>query len=733
MRYPFVITYKLAKYQKFYSFLEKHNDKFMCSFFIIENESDLNTLFNANYQILFTYGIMDEFVININNVLPERIIKNKWLHLDNNEIDNMLDTVENENTVVSMINNLFTTRFVENSIRLREEIRPTFSIFTTCYNSYDKIHRAYNSFLTQKMKDWEWVIVDDSPDDNHFNFLRNNFGKDNRVRLYRRSQNNGSIGNVKNEAISLCRGKYVLEMDHDDEIFPDTLKDATNVFESYNEVGFVYMDYAHLTEKGENYKYGDFFGKGYCGYHCVKSRGKWVYVENTPNINNITMSHLVCMPNHPRIWRRETLMKMGSYCEDLPINDDQEIIMRSAIETKVARISKLGYIQYMNDNNNNFSLIRNAEINRIGPQYLMPMFYKKYNFHEVMKERDAYEDEKYINSYSQIWLRDNYEHKFCNIIINPDCNKQYCIIGIEALVKFKERIDELCKDDKNEFVVLDNRYSPEYLCNLLDHYGYSNFKCYVLNNTPRNILKRYFNLIIKNCEDTEFIEVELPQVDFNTNYGSRHEVINANSKNSDSYLEIGVEYGYTFRNTHFVSKVGVDPDPKINDSKIVLKTSDDYFIYLKETDSNKRFDCIFIDGMHQSEYVLNDFINSLAVLNDEGKIMIDDILPQSYNEQLRIPIKHYYENGILKYGEPWTGDVWKTIYYILLNHNGYISFKYYNHGNYRGVGVFHIKEEFEIIRDDKKIDDIIKEIQNYDYLNDFHKYVELVKTLSTGV
>ena len=39
---------------------------------------------------------------------------------------------------------------------------------------------------------------------------------DSRVRLYRRSENNGNIGNVKNEAISLCRGKYILEFDHDD-------------------------------------------------------------------------------------------------------------------------------------------------------------------------------------------------------------------------------------------------------------------------------------------------------------------------------------------------------------------------------------------------------------------------------------------------------------------------------------------------------------------------------------
>ena len=65
------------------------------------------------------------------------------------------------------------------------------------------------------------------------------------------------------------------------------------------------------------------------------------------------MSHLVCCPNHPRIWRRQTLLDMGSYCEYLPICDDYEIILRTSISTKIAKIHKLGYIQYMNDSNNN--------------------------------------------------------------------------------------------------------------------------------------------------------------------------------------------------------------------------------------------------------------------------------------------------------------------------------------------------------------------------------------------
>ena len=76
----------------------------------------------------------------------------------------------------------------------------------------------------------------------HFEFLREKCKNDLRIRLYCRAENSGNIGNVKNEAVSLCRGKYVLELDHDDEILPDCLFDAVEEFKD-NEVGFVYMDF----------------------------------------------------------------------------------------------------------------------------------------------------------------------------------------------------------------------------------------------------------------------------------------------------------------------------------------------------------------------------------------------------------------------------------------------------------------------------------------------------------
>ena len=67
-----------------------------------------------------------------------------------------------------------------------------------------------------------------------------------------------------------------------------------------------------------------------------------------------------------------------------------------------------------------------------------------------------------------------------------------------------------------------------------------------------------------------------------------------------------------------------DNDPRnisfglVESDKLVKLTSDDFFKSNKET-----FDVIFIDGMHQTEYVLNDFNNSVKCLNDNGKIFID--------------------------------------------------------------------------------------------------------------
>ena len=706
MKYPYVIVYRLDKYSEIDNFFITNNEKLNCTIFITNKHTDLNKLFSSDNHILITYGDNEqEYIENTMSVIVERI-RNRWIHLKE------LPSIDRVNYIVNYC-------FIYNCSYIRENIRPVFSIFTSSFNSYDKILRAYNSLKLQTFNDWEWVIVDDSNGDDHFKFLRKNMSDDFRIRLYRRAENSGSIGNVKNEAVSLCRGKYVLELDHDDEITPNVLKDATNVFETNHDVGFIYMDFINIYENGDNYNYGDFICKGYGSYYCQKYNGKWRYVYNTPNINNITLSHLVCCPNHPRIWRRELLNKIGNYCEFLHICDDYEILLRTAINTKIIKIPKLGYVQYLNTSNNNFSLIRNGEINRIGPQFIHPIFYEKFNIHEEMKKMNAYEDEMFINIHSKIWTRDdNYVHKYCNKLVNVDYDKQYCIIGIDSLILNYDKIKDLYTNYRNDFILLDNKCSIYYLWMKLDYFGFDRFKCYTLYDDNNETLEKYFNLMYKSLENFEIINNNVFKPKFNTNFSERYMIINSLTKKTDTYLEIGVEYGNTYKNVHFENKQGVDPDPKCRDDSIIVKTSYDYF-----ASENDKKDIIFIDGLHQSEYLVNDINKSIDLLNEEGTIFIDDILPLTHDEQLKIPKKHYYENNILKYGEPWTGDVWKVIYFILQNFLKNIKFKYYNNVNYRGIALMKIINYFQIEKESLDV------INSYDYYKDYEKYINLLVTI----
>jgi glycosyltransferase involved in cell wall biosynthesis len=494
MKYPNVIFFRYNHYSYIDKFFEINKDNLLCSVTTTSDKLVLNKLFDLTYHILVTFGDKKdaEYCADVNEIIVSRI-RGRWIHFDS------LDDINNFNSAVNYC-------YIDNVTKKHENTRPIFSIFTTCYNSYVKILRAYNSLQKQKFRDWEWVILDDSPDDEHFAFLKKIFKDDCKIRLYKRSTNSGSIGNVKNEVVSLCRGKYVLEMDHDDEILPNVLLDSVNVFDKDEDVGFIYMDYTNIYENGDNYTYRtNHFALGYACYYRQKYNNTWVYVATNPNINNISLKHIVSVPNHPRIWRKDALLKMGNYSEFLPISDDYELLLRTAVHTKMVNIHKLGYIQYMNNNNNNFSLIRNSEINRLR-FHLTDHCYRNYDIENVMKEKNGYED----HDTSQIWKRGtNYKPAYCNDLVNLDYKHQYCIVGLEALYKNIDKIKELYNDDTNDFILLDNNYDSydNTLCNELDKLHLDRIKCYSMNDCTEEELIQFFHLIYKSCDDYSIFQL----------------------------------------------------------------------------------------------------------------------------------------------------------------------------------------------------------------------------------
>lgn len=495
MKYPLIILFRYEKYKNIDQFFETNRDHLLCTIEPTSDKTKINQLYDSNYHLLVTYGDdVSEYLNDVNEMLSQsQRLYQRWLHF--NKIDD-----------IAAFNRGVNYCYIHNVIHvIKQERSADFSVFTTCYYSYEKIKRAYASLLKQTLRDWEWVILDDTPstDKSHFDFLTELFKEDKRVRLYKGSENNGSIGNVKNAVVSLCRGKYVIELDHDDEILPNVLSDSVKVFQEQPEVGFIYMDYTNIYENGSNYSYGDCFSLGYAGYYMQWYEGRWVYVASTPNINNVTLSHIVAVPNHPRIWRRKTLLEMGNYSEMLPISDDYELLLRTAVKTKTVKIHKLGYVQYMNDGGNNFSLIRNSEINRLCYDYLKPMCYKEYQIDEYMKANDAFQDD--LNTNISIWKRPNFVLKHINQVINVDCKKQYAILGISTFYREYEKIKKEYANSENDFLVLDNLLSHDELGKVLETYHFYRMKCYSIRGMTKDEMQSYFMLMYKSCKEYEIL------------------------------------------------------------------------------------------------------------------------------------------------------------------------------------------------------------------------------------
>lgn len=75
---------------------------------------------------------------------------------------------------------------------------------------------------------------------------------------------------------------------------------------------------------------------------------------------------------------------------------------------------------------------------------------------------------------------------------------------------------------------------------------------------------------------------------------------------------------------------------------------------LKKCLKIKKYDIIFLDGMHDEKYLDRDIINALHHLKEGGLILCHDTIPTNVIYTRKYPLE-----GIIAVG--WTGDVYKSI------------------------------------------------------------------------
>jgi glycosyltransferase involved in cell wall biosynthesis len=306
-----------------------------------------NILIRDKPQVIITIGNRASFP---HLITSPRQIQKRWLHYDTlpdlarlglDAYKHYLSTMLNERT---------------------PDDTPLVTVFTPTYRTGGTISRPFQSLKEQTYRNWEWIIVDDSDDGGRtFRELTDLARKDHRIQVFKPWEHSGMIGKLKNWACSLANGQILVELDHDDELTDYALEDVVKGFKEFPEGGFLYTDCAEIYENGANHTYRKGWAFGFGSYTDVEYGGKVYKSANAPSINAKTIRHIISAPNHIRAWRKSFYDSMGGHNKELHVADDYDIVIRSFLRTRMIRVPKLCYLQYIS---NTTQCVRNRDIQR---------------------------------------------------------------------------------------------------------------------------------------------------------------------------------------------------------------------------------------------------------------------------------------------------------------------------------------------------------------------------------
>jgi len=122
----------------------------------------------------------------------------------------------------------------------KEVFMPKVSVLTPIYNTNPKhLRECIESILNQTFKDFEFLILNDSPDNKEIESIVKEYAKqDKRVKYYKNEKNMG-ITPSRNKLLGLASGEYVAIFDHDDISLPNRLENEVDILDNNPEIGAV--------------------------------------------------------------------------------------------------------------------------------------------------------------------------------------------------------------------------------------------------------------------------------------------------------------------------------------------------------------------------------------------------------------------------------------------------------------------------------------------------------------
>jgi glycosyltransferase involved in cell wall biosynthesis len=179
------------------------------------------------------------------------------------------------------------------------------SVIMAVYNGQRFLGEALDSILQQTFTDFELLVVDDGSTDSTPQILSTYAERDSRLRVIR--QPNGGVSAAVNRALARAQGEFIARMDSDDRMLPDRLERQLKFFNDHPEASVV------------------------CGHaHMITANGKRIgksqaSVDVELGLKEQNPSRFVEIIQSTVLMRRQDLLNVGRYNEDITYSEDREL------------------------------------------------------------------------------------------------------------------------------------------------------------------------------------------------------------------------------------------------------------------------------------------------------------------------------------------------------------------------------------------------------------------------
>ena len=146
-------------------------------------------------------------------------------------------------------------------------MNPKVSVLIPVHNTELFLANCLKSVITQTLHEIEIICVEDASEDNSGHVLRRYAEKDPRIRIIWHNKNEGTH-KARKDAVLSAKGKYIMFLDSDDELFPNACEVAYDAIER-NNTDAVLFGVQSIDAKGN--------------YIATKS---WFITENTDRIDS---------------------------------------------------------------------------------------------------------------------------------------------------------------------------------------------------------------------------------------------------------------------------------------------------------------------------------------------------------------------------------------------------------------------------------------------------------------